>query len=102
MRNGIGEIVTQVMNTLATIEPLPSKPLQEACLLMRGLCVHDDLRREMSCAYENGRFFLKQSNLVGTLMLLSGKFQEYPKVASAALAAARNLITTEESVQVRF
>jgi hypothetical protein len=77
-----------------------TKLLKECCQLLRGLCIHDDLRREMSCAYENGRFFLKQPLLVPSLLSLSGRFASQPSLASAALSAAKNLITTEESVQV--
>jgi hypothetical protein len=74
--------------------------LQEACTAMRGLCVHDDLRREMSCAYENGRFFISNASTVPALMKHSANFEEQPGLASAALGAARNLITTEEAVKV--
>lgn len=74
--------------------------LTDACLLMRGLCVHDDIRKDMSCAYENGRFFLKQNGMVAALMAMSDYFRVYPALASAALSAARNMIATEEAVQV--
>lgn len=101
MRSGVGELVSQIIQNLSRIEPLAAPGvLQEACLLLRGLCLHDDLRRDMSCAYENGRFFLKQPGLVGNLMHLSGMFPTFPAVASAALAAARNLVSSEEAVQV--
>lgn len=77
-----------------------SAVLESACLTMRGLCIHDDLRREMSCAHDNGKFFINAPQVVPSLMKLSASFKLFPGLASAALAAARNLITTEEAVQV--
>jgi len=77
-----------------------SSVLYESCLLMRALCVHDDLRNDMSCAFENGRFFIKQTNLANALMRLSSFFETHPLLSSAALQAAKNLITNEESVQI--
>ena len=74
--------------------------LQNACLMLRGLCVHDDLRRDMSCAMDNGKFFVNAPNLVPGLMRLSAAFKSYPDIAGAALSAAKTLVTTEESVQV--
>jgi len=77
-----------------------SAVLEASCLTMRGLCIHDDLRRDMSCAHDNGKFFINAPLLVPSLMKLSASFKLFPSLASAALAAARNLITTEEAVQV--
>ena len=67
---------------------------------MRGLCVHDDMRREMSCAMDNGRAFLSMNGIVQALMQLSANFMKAPASAGAALAAAKNLITTEDAVKV--
>lgn len=74
--------------------------LKDACLLLRDLCVATDLRKDMSCAYENGRYFLKQPKVPQTLMVLSSRFRGYPTVASAALQAARCLVNTEEGVRM--
>lgn len=71
----------------------------EACYVIRGLCIHDDVRRDMSCAYENGRFF-NNSSIPASLMRFSSQFREKEVLAAAALAAARSLITTEESVKI--
>lgn len=59
-----------------------------------------DLRKNMSSAYENGRYFLKQPRLPQTLMVLSSKFKAAPAVSSASLMAARCLVATEEAVQM--
>lgn len=102
MKAGVGIILTDliVQKTSTNSEPAWCEILQECCQLVRGLCIHDDLRKDMSCAYENGRFFMRQSGFAQALMTLSGQFQQHPGVASAALLAARNLINTEDSVAV--
>lgn len=85
----------------------------EACMALKGLCVHDDNRKEMSCAYENGKYFLNGGVAV-PLLSLATAFDIVPcgveiglndanphnSVAAAALTAAKQLITSEESVQV--
>lgn len=73
---------------------------QAACTCLKGLCTHDDSRREMSCAYENSRHFLNAAGVVGALMKGAARFVECPNLASAALYAAKGLITTEESVKI--
>lgn len=100
MKAGIGAILGEVINRNCSDFINYAPVLLECCALMRGLCVHDDLRRDMSCAYENGKYFLKQSNLVQSLMNLSATYATHPSVASSALQAAKNLITTEEAVQI--
>ena len=100
MKSGVGAAITDILikNYANYIEW--AEVLTECCQLMRGLCVHDDLRRDMSCAYENGRFFIKQNNMVNCLMTLSSYFKSHPSLSSASLHAAKNLIATEEAVQV--
>lgn len=105
MQKGIGDIIVTTLSHSRTSfisigDNLWAPVIESACLLMRSLCVHDDLRKEMSSAHDNGRFFINASTLVPALMKLSSEFQIYPSIASAALAAARNLITTEEAVKV--
>lgn len=53
----------------------------------------------MSCAFENGKFFIG-SGSAPPLLRLAGHFRENSALASAALTAAKQLITTEESVKV--
>ena len=72
--------------------------LKETCLLIRGLSIHDDMRREMSCAFDNGRFFMS-SDAMPALMRLAFDFERYPSTAAAAISAVRQLITSEEAVQ---
>lgn len=100
MVSGVGVTITSIVITRAAEYTEWAQVLTDCCLLMRGLCVHDDIRKDMSCAYENGRFFLKQNGMVAALMAMSAYFKSYPALASAALSAARNMIATEEAVQV--
>jgi hypothetical protein len=101
MRYGMGEIIIKLLHTdrPQNLEGW-SDVKKVACYVLRGLSVHDDYRKEMSCAHDNGRFFLGSTNTVPALMKLSQDFRERPSLASAALSAARNLITTEEAVLV--
>ena len=100
MKNGMGYILTDFINKYCDTYMEWSDVLYESCSLLRSLCIHDDLRKDMSCAYENGRFFIKQIGLAASLMKLSSYFYNHPLLASTALQAAKNLVTTEESVQI--
>jgi hypothetical protein len=105
MHCGMGEIIVTILShprtsSISTGDDDWAPVVEAACLLMRGLCVHDDLRNEMSSAHDNGRFFINAPTAVPALMRLSSEFENHPTIASAALAAARNLITTEEAVKV--
>jgi hypothetical protein len=100
MKAKVGVAIAEILNAHTVDYVEWAAVLTECCLLMRGLCVHDDLRKDMSCAYENGRFFLKQSGIVQSLMTLSSYFRTHPALAASALAAARNMIATEEAVAV--
>lgn len=73
--------------------------IQECCLLIRELCLHNDIRVDMSCAYENSKIFVKNSALMECLSLLSLKYQQYPILASTALSAIRTLAINEEAVE---
>ena len=73
--------------------------VSDACVVLRSLCVHDDMRREMSCAMDNGKFFLSTNGLVPALMAVCASFRTIPGVAGQALAAAKTLITTEDAVK---
>jgi hypothetical protein len=74
--------------------------LHEVCLCIKGLSVHDDLRKEMSSAYDNGKFFLSADEVVANLLVLAKDFQQQPRLASASLAALKQLVLSEEAVQV--
>lgn len=100
MKSGVGITITSIITANLSNYAEWTPILTDCCNLMRALCVHDDLRKDMSCAYENGRFFLKQAGMVHALMTLSSYFKSAPMLASAALSAARNLIATEEAVAV--
>lgn len=73
--------------------------INETCSVMRGLCIHDDLRKEMSCAMDNGKFFLSSNGVVAALMHLSADFSANPITAGNALSAAKTLVTTEDAVK---
>lgn len=72
--------------------------VQESCLLLRELCIHNDNRVEMSCAFENGRFFIKNTSLLVSLTKLSALHVSYPGIASCSLAAVKTMATNEEAV----
>ena len=55
LKASMGDILTSVLVTYSAKSPLPHSVVKEGCNLLRGLCLHDDMRKEMSCAYENGR-----------------------------------------------
>lgn len=111
MQNGMGKILSRLV-----VEKQPDGEggvrhniLVEACNLIRGLCVHDDTRKEMSCAYDNGKFFLvsefvrSDGEVLKTFKVLfsfAKLFKDVPLLASASLAAAKQLITSEEAVKV--
>ena len=69
----------------------------ESCLALKALCVHDDIRREMSCAMDNGKAFMAVGSLK-LLLNLANSFKDTPEVASASMAAAKQLVTSEEAV----
>lgn len=106
MMQGIGAQLVSIVNDFVASSAdgiatgTTATLLQETCSLVRGLCIHDDYRKEMSSAYENGRYFIKQSNFMQSLVSLAKKFRSQPAVAAAALWAARNMINTEEAVQI--
>ena len=64
MISGVGVSISSIIISRAAEYAEWAQVLTDCCLLMRGLCVHDDIRKDMSCAYENGRFFLKQNGMV--------------------------------------
>jgi hypothetical protein len=76
----------------------PTDLALEVCLLFKKLCTHDDFRKEMSCAYENGRRFLAEG-FVPLLMGLSCDFKDETSLSVAALSAVRQIVVSEEAVK---
>jgi len=72
--------------------------IQDACLLLRELCIHSDNRVDMSCAFENGREFSKNNVLLTSLTKISGQYSLHPVLSSCALTAIRTMTTNEEAV----
>lgn len=109
MRCGLGVLITDVLRSavkyddeikdLTDLDP-KALYLQELCLTIRGICIHDDLRRDMSSAYDNGKYFLSADGVVQALLLLSKDFVLCPRVAAAALAGMKQFVLSEEAVQV--
>jgi armadillo repeat-containing protein 6 len=113
MQSGTGGVLTSVLVQERSVEadgdPDWSAIVSEACWALRGLCIHDDLRKDMSCAYDNGKYFLgaEATNGAGdtvkvfkVLINLAKIFKERPLLAAAALSASKQLITSEEAVKV--
>jgi hypothetical protein len=74
--------------------------MEKTCLVIREMSIHNDNRSEMSSAFENGKFFIKQGNFVANLILLIKEYESYPVLASNALLAMKALVTTNEAVQI--
>ena len=56
MRHGMGEIAVKLIYTDRPQDGDSWDDVKKlACYVLRGLSVHDDYRKEMSCAHENGR-----------------------------------------------
>lgn len=70
----------------------------EVCTLFKKLCTHDDIRKEMSCAYENGRRFLSEG-FVPLLMGIACCFKTETILSVAALGAVRQIVVSEEAVK---
>jgi hypothetical protein len=104
MRHGMPTIIADVFGKVKeetdNSQIYPEGLLREVCLTIKGLCIHDDIRREMSSAYDNGRFFNNSTVIAPSLMRFAAMFEKKETLASAALSAARSLITTEESVKI--
>lgn len=109
MRNGLGPLINEILrSTVDNTEDIKSFTdldpragyLQEMCLVIRGLCIHDDLRRDMSSAYDNGKYFLTAEGAVVALLTLSKNYVLAPRVAAAALAGLKQFVLSEEAVQV--
>ena len=89
---------------------------RHTCLLMRGITNPDDLRREISCALENGRALVSRGAVPLLVGIARGALQaatasesasedetdgtKHTDVASAAFLALRQLAITSESVNL--
>lgn len=99
MKAGLGDYIIEFISKTSNDIDIWGSCIEKACLLIRGLCIHDDLRRDMSCAYDNGKYLLKQPNFIANLVSLIKLYKDNIYIASAALIALRSLVTTNESVQ---
>ena len=55
-RYGMGEIVIKLISMTRTLDGESWDEVRKlACHVLKGLSVHDDYRKEISCAHENGR-----------------------------------------------
>ncbi len=101
MKGGVGDIIISLLkfDKDSSLNNEWNLATEEACRSLRGFCIHDDTRRDMSCAYDNGKFFLA-SDSMNELMKLCKDFKNQTQLAIAALSAARQLILTEESVKL--
>jgi len=99
MARGAVVVLAAIISSTRPLSSGWNDTTSEACKSVRGLCVHDDLRKEHSCAFENGRAFMKEG-IMAPLIKLAATFSEEGRteVASGAMAAAKQLITSEESV----
>lgn len=96
-RQGMVEVLKEVVTNktfLSTLEEasndMPHRSviqqiLYECCSTMRGLCIHDDLRKDMSCAMDNGKCFLNSDGVPQALMTIAGQFLVNEECAGAAL-----------------
>lgn len=91
-------VLSITSETLGVIDPYLVELARETCNLFKKLCTHDDVRKEMSCAYENGRRFLMEG-FVPLLMGLSCNFKNETNLAVAALSAVRQIVVSEEAVK---
>jgi hypothetical protein len=98
----VGSHVKYVTNSVTDEGPKARilQILEKSCYLLRELSIHNDMRSETSCAFENGKFFLKQQDFVPQLISIVREYDTYPHLASAALLATKAMITTNEAVQV--
>lgn len=103
MRSGIGPLLlklfTLLKDEIGVSASVWSLVLQETCLLIRTLSVHDDYRSDTSSAFDNSRFFIA-ANVTPILMKLAHLFLSQPSLAASALSATRQLITSDEAVEV--
>lgn len=105
MKAGLGALLVKIVTTPTDshvdAEGSPLSQLKvEALICVRGLCIHDDTRKETSCAFDNGRYFTSAPAFVAALLADASTFQTHPELASTALSAARSLVTTEEAVKL--
>jgi hypothetical protein len=103
MKAGMGGILTDIIVSAtsdSTKLELFATIIEMSCHVLRGLSIHDDYRSEMSCAFDNGKYFLKQANLVPSLMQVVNLYRTHVSIATAALLAIKSMITTNDAVQV--
>ena len=108
MAEGLGELVNYLLVAEYDNDESSNSIKSELCKIIKGLCVHDDLRKDMSCAYENAKYFLTSEvvrpdgetiKTFKMLIKLSENFKNQPYLASCSLSAAKQLINSEEAVK---
>ena len=102
MKSGFDACLVELLTDSAILSDLGQwqTALLEGCLTVKELCLFSDNRVNMSCAYENGKEFLKSNTLVQSLASLSAQFEAYPVLSSHALTAIKTLATHEEAVNI--
>ena len=98
-KQGIASSIVEILRSDSVASESGSELTRAACLCMKALCNHDDTRSEISCAGDNGKFFLS-AGAVPLLLQTVGHFKRIPAAASAALSACKQLVLTEEAVQI--
>jgi hypothetical protein len=94
--NGISAMLCEII--APQNQGLNSSLIQECCLAIRALCIHDDSRKEMSCAFDNGKQLISLG-CIPSLLHHANNFANQPDLAAAALYAVRQLVVSEEAVK---
>jgi len=102
MRNGLGNSIIQIFQLYAvpSVNPSALSLLEKTTALLRELCIHNDYRSEMSSAFDNGKFFIKQTDLIPTFISMIKTYESSPQLASNTLLAMKAMVTTNEAVQI--
>jgi hypothetical protein len=99
MKTGIADLLIQFVSVESS-DKVAQLITKESCGVIRGLCIHDDTRKETSCAYDNSRQFVASSQLPASLVRIANRYAESSSMACAALLAARSLVNAEDAVRV--
>lgn len=97
MKNGIGALLIQFIGLDIAVKSNRGI-VKEACYSLRGLCIHDDIRKETSCAYDNSRHFVASEEVLTSLMNIASQFEELPTLAAAALLCTRSLVNAGDAI----
>lgn len=102
MKNGLGTSIIKIFQLYAvpSVNPSALSLLEKTTALLRELCIHNDYRSEMSSAFDNGKFFIKQTDLIPTFISMIKTYESSPQLASNTLLAMKAMVTTNEAVQI--